>query len=128
MKRLPFAISVTIILAMSLYAWQGCTWYTHEILGAALPAGCALFLYGTETQPAFTIAAGCPGRDLVRLWPLPVQSPWFEDLVGREIERSFQMVEPEIIRAASLQGKTLDIFEQAAELMAEINTVAFHAK
>ena len=33
----------------------------------------------TEAQPAFTIAAGFPGRDLVRLWPLPVQNPWFED-------------------------------------------------
>jgi hypothetical protein len=44
-----------------------------------MPAGCSLFFYGTETLPTFTIAAGCPGRDLVRIWPLPVKSPWFED-------------------------------------------------
>ena len=25
------------------------------------------------------IQAGCPDRDLIRLWPLPVQSLWFED-------------------------------------------------
>ena len=48
-------------------------------LGAALPAGCSLLFYGTETQPEFTIAAGCPGRDLVRLWPLPIQMEWDED-------------------------------------------------
>jgi hypothetical protein len=79
MKRQHIVIPVLIILYISLYAWQGCTWHAHDILGAALPAGCSLLFYGTETQPAFTIAAGCPSRDLVRLRPLPVQSPWFED-------------------------------------------------
>ena len=25
------------------------------------------------------VALACPGRDLIRVWPLPVTSPWFED-------------------------------------------------
>ena len=64
---------------MSLYAWAGEEWYSHDILGAALPAGCALFFYSTEIQTVFTIAASCQGKDMLRLWPLPAQSPWFED-------------------------------------------------
>ena len=36
-------------------------------------------LWDEESQPTFTVALGCPGKDLVRLWPLPVTSPWFED-------------------------------------------------
>jgi hypothetical protein len=67
MKRLLFVNSTVIIQVMSLFAWQSCTWYADDILGGALPAGCSLLFYGTETQPAFTIVAGCPGKDLVRL-------------------------------------------------------------
>lgn len=25
------------------------------------------------------VALACPGRDLLRLWPLPPAGPWFED-------------------------------------------------
>ena len=50
MKWLPFAVAVFIIVAMSLYARLGVTWYTHDIVGVALPAGCELFSFGTETQ------------------------------------------------------------------------------
>ena len=52
---------------MSLYAWVGMELYSHNILGAALSVGCELFFYGSETQTVLTIAAGCPGEDLVRL-------------------------------------------------------------
>jgi hypothetical protein len=50
MKRLRIAIPILIILAMSLYAWQGVTWYAHDIIGAALPIGCDVIFYGAETQ------------------------------------------------------------------------------
>lgn len=68
-----------IIAGFSLYAWLGLEWVTPDITGAKLPAGCELFFFGGESQPTFTVALGCPGKDLVRIWPLPVTSPWFED-------------------------------------------------
>ncbi|MFC1997051.1 hypothetical protein ACFLXI_05520 [Chloroflexota bacterium] len=64
---------------MCLYAWLGTTWYALDILGASLPAGCEVYFLGTETQPAFTIAVGYLGKDLVRLWRLPIQQAWDED-------------------------------------------------
>ena len=44
-----------------------------------LPIGCELTYYDKTRQPVFTIAASCPHKDMVRLWPWPVISPWFED-------------------------------------------------
>ena len=42
----------------------------------ALPLGaCDLALY----QSRHVVALACSGRDLIRVWPLPVISPWFED-------------------------------------------------
>jgi hypothetical protein len=52
------SLSLLIVLVLTLNVCLGCTWNTHDILGAALSAGCALFFYGTETQPAFTIVVG----------------------------------------------------------------------
>ena len=75
----PLAIILLITALFALYAWQGMEWITHDISGAKLPAGCELFFFWGESQPTFTIALGCPGKDLVRLWPLPIISPWFED-------------------------------------------------
>ncbi len=40
---------------------------------------CQLEIYDRTAQPVFTIAAACRGIDTIRLWPLPVQYPWFED-------------------------------------------------
>ena len=79
MKYFRFALFILIVLVFSLYTWQGCTWYVHDIVGAGLHFGCDVIFYGAETQQAFTIAAGCPGKDLVQLWLLPVKSPWDED-------------------------------------------------
>ena len=42
----------------------------------ALPLGsCELWAYGDQRVAAIA----CPGHDLIRIWPLPVMSPWFED-------------------------------------------------
>jgi hypothetical protein len=27
------------------------------------------------------VAVACDGRDLIRVWPLPMEQPWFEDKV-----------------------------------------------
>jgi hypothetical protein len=29
------------------------------------------------------LVLGCPHMDMLKLWPLPVQQPWFEDLPAR---------------------------------------------
>jgi hypothetical protein len=78
---LAFRLGVVllIIVGFCLYAHFGLEWVTAEVVGAKLPAGCELFFFGEDAQPVFTIALGCPGRDLIRLWPWPVMDPWFED-------------------------------------------------
>ena len=59
-----------------MYAWMGIKWYGHDVLGARLPAGCEVLFIGAETQMVFTVVVGCPGKDLVRLWPLPIQKAY----------------------------------------------------
>jgi hypothetical protein len=44
-----------------------------------LIAGCEIDFLDTRLQPVFTIALACPGKDFIRLLPLPVIQPWFED-------------------------------------------------
>ena len=73
------AIALLIIFVMSLYAWLGMTWISHDILEAKLPAGCSMLFFSEDVQVVFTVAVGCLGKDLVRVWPLPMQSHWFED-------------------------------------------------
>jgi len=49
------------------------------VTGFKLVGGCKLFYF---TQPAQRLNAwvlACPRTDMIRLWPLPVQQPWFED-------------------------------------------------
>jgi len=29
-------------------------------------------------QPVYTVVLDCPGKDSIRLWPLPVVDPWVE--------------------------------------------------
>ena len=33
----------------------------------------------TRLQPVYTVVLDCPGKDSIRLWPLPVVDPCFED-------------------------------------------------
>jgi hypothetical protein len=56
---------------------------SHEILDGAiavdLVARCELVIISPPLQPEKTIVFACPGKDMTRLWPLPVMTPWFED-------------------------------------------------
>ena len=40
---------------------------------------CIVVVYEPPWQPFLTVAIDCPGRDSVRIWPLPVVDPWHED-------------------------------------------------
>ena len=44
-----------------------------------LPARCELELYDQTVQPVATAVLACPGVNAIRLWPLPVLQPWYED-------------------------------------------------
>ena len=79
MNRISQAIALLIILSISLYACLGTAWRSHDILEAKLPVGCSLLFFSEDAQVVFMVALGCPGKDLVQVGPLPVQSPWFED-------------------------------------------------
>ena len=35
-------------------------------------------------QPFFMVVVACPRRDMIRIWPLPVVDPWFEDWYENE--------------------------------------------
>lgn len=40
---------------------------------------CELEYFDTTLQPINTLVLSCPRVDYIRLWPLPIQQPWFED-------------------------------------------------
>lgn len=53
-----------------------------EMLSATdipLIARCELIYIDTRLQPVNTLVLACPRMDMFRLWPLPMQHPWFED-------------------------------------------------
>ena len=58
---------------------------SYEVVAGArgypIAAGCEIIVFGKGLQPITTVAFACPGTDLVRLWPLPVVKPWFEDWI-----------------------------------------------
>ena len=39
---------------------------------------CEMVFIDTRLQPVFTVVLDCPGKDSIRLWPLPVLDPWVE--------------------------------------------------
>ncbi len=78
-----FAITnVILMVAIFVLAWQA---LGYELVPGAIVhdiGPCALDWH--RARPALVLA--CPGQDMLRVWPLPVMSPWFEDPV--EDERS----------------------------------------
>ena len=40
---------------------------------------CELIYFDTRLQPVNTLVLACPRTDYIRLWPLPIKRPWFED-------------------------------------------------
>ena len=82
MKRQVLIISITFFITFSL-AYGFLVLQTDEPIPGALstdlPGSCELIKFGRNLQPVYTIILACPGTDMIRLWPLPVQQPWFED-------------------------------------------------
>ena len=40
---------------------------------------CELDYFDDKAQPVQTLTFAFPGMDYIRLWPLPIQQPWFDD-------------------------------------------------
>ena len=41
---------------------------------------CEMIIFDKRLQPVYTVVLDCPGKDSIRLWPLPVVDPWFEEV------------------------------------------------
>lgn len=79
--RLLAIANALLIVALFVIAWQA--------LGYELVPGVVVHHLGPcaldwhRARPALVLA--CPGQDMLRLWPLPLVQPWFEDAVLPEL-------------------------------------------
>ena len=68
---------LVLLLAVVVLAWR-----TEPLINGVwatkLVGGCQIELYSPHHQGVWTAAWACPGEDMTRLWPWPVQFPWFE--------------------------------------------------
>jgi hypothetical protein len=39
---------------------------------------CEIIFIDKRLQPVYTVVLDCPGKDSIRLWPLPGVDPWFD--------------------------------------------------
>jgi hypothetical protein len=71
------------IFALAVFIAGLIHYRSYEIIdgavGVELVAGCDIWIISPPLQPVKTAALACPDVDLIRLWPLPVKSPWSED-------------------------------------------------
>ena len=78
-----FALAnVIIVVALFVITWQA---LGYELIPGVIVhdiGPCALDWH--RTRPALVLA--CPGQDMVRVWTVPVMSPWFEDEDPIEVE------------------------------------------
>jgi hypothetical protein len=75
-----FFLAFTIIL-LATYGLLSSKPYSvlEGVTGFRLVGGCRLYYFTQPAQPMNAWALACPRTDMIRLWPLPVQQPWFED-------------------------------------------------
>ena len=55
------------------------TYYVESVTTIRLVGLFELDYYDNIVQPVRTFVLACPRMDMIRLWPLPVEQPWFED-------------------------------------------------
>jgi hypothetical protein len=86
MKRRRFMILLWFTFCILVGTVVGVVMTTTEyptlpgVFSTWLPARCRLITFDNPAlQPDYTITVGCPGVDTIRLWPLPIVHPWFED-------------------------------------------------
>ena len=60
---------------------------------------CEMVFIDKRLQPVYTVVLDCPGKDSIRLWPLPVVDPWFEDWWELQEENDCEQVRMDIVKA-----------------------------
>jgi hypothetical protein len=82
MKRHVLIFSVTFFLTLSLtygFLWLRSVESIPGSVSTVLPGRCEIIRFGRGLQTIYKIALACPRMDMIRIWALPVQQPWFED-------------------------------------------------
>ena len=71
---------------LSVNNWVFTSWLISQsstpvegVLQVRLINRCELDIYDKPLQPFRTVVISCPRMDMIRVWPLPIQHPWFED-------------------------------------------------
>ena len=73
--KLLGVLSVALIIGLFLVGWHGTGYeivagvWTHDL------GPCALDWHREQS----TLVLACAGQDMIRVWPLPLEEPWFED-------------------------------------------------
>ncbi len=57
---------------------------------------------------------------LASRWPIIANSRWFEDVAGQHIITIAATLPPDVVTAARERGRARDLWETAAELLAEL--------
>jgi len=78
-KAILFLIAFLITFFLSEFVFMQ---RTYTIVNGAkylrLINGCEMVFIDTRLQLVYIVVLDCPGKDRVRLWPLPVVDPWVE--------------------------------------------------
>jgi hypothetical protein len=74
------ALAALLTVASCGLLWRHTDEVAPGVLRTPLPFACSLMHYTpASAQPFRTITLDCPGVDSIRLWPLPLVWPWYED-------------------------------------------------
>jgi hypothetical protein len=77
----PGRVSLALLL-LSLLFWASLASRLREpvegVYWLRLWRRCQIELHTPPVQDSYTIIWACPGEDSLRVWPLPLQQPWYE--------------------------------------------------
>ena len=81
LKKLTLILFAAVIAFFVIYSWLICqsSMLIEGALQVKLINRCDLEIYDKPLQPFRTVVISCPRMDMIRVWPLPIQHPWFED-------------------------------------------------
>ena len=79
-KVVLFLIFAAIIFTLSVsFLSSGIDEIVPGALAIDLTGSCELIHFDTTLQPVNILVLSCSKMDMIRLWPLPIEQPWFED-------------------------------------------------
>jgi hypothetical protein len=71
-----------------------------------------------EVEKALELSA------LAERYPFVAKSCWFEDIAGRELSAAAKSLPPDVVATAQERGRERDLWQTAAELLAEFDCEA----